>query len=123
VPKVHGYESIRRDHLGKIDIEMVLAAKLNKDNTVSELVTCTPADTDVAAAAPMPEGTKYVSVYCASAYVVAMGEPTSTTIGIGLGAGQATTFPVDRTGVAAHDTPHVQSPTDGAVVRITYHKG
>ncbi len=69
----------------------------------------------------MPAGTRYVVVQCASACVVAMGEATSATVGVGVSAGVfAERFPVLPTGVTADDKVHVQSPTGGAVVRLAY---
>ena len=68
----------------------------------------------------MPAGAKYVMVYCQSACIVAMGEATSATVGVYVGACIPTAFPVTVTGTTANDKPHVQSPTAGAVVRFTY---
>lgn len=98
----------------------VAACQLVKSGTASEQVTCTTASTDYAAASAMPSGTKYVVVYCSSACIVAMGEATSSTVGVYVAAGLPTVFPITVTGSDADDTPHAQSPTAGAVVRLTY---
>ncbi len=103
-----------------VQINSVVAAKLAKGKTASEVVTCAVAGTDYAASGAMPAGTKYVSVWSASACVVAMGEVTSATVGVGVGAGVTQIFPVTVTGVAGDDTVHVQSATAGGSVRLTY---
>jgi hypothetical protein len=95
------------------------ACKLVKSGTVAEEVTCTAASTDYPMASAMVAGTKYLVVYCASACIVAMGAATSATVGVYVGAGQPTVFPVTVTGTAADDKAHVQSATAGAVVRFT----
>lgn len=100
-------------------IANVTACKLVKSGTVAEQVTCTNANTDYPMANAIVAGTKYLVVYCASACIVAMGEATSSTIGVYVGAGQPTVFPVTITGTAADDKAHVQSATPGAVVRFT----
>lgn len=98
----------------------VAACQLVKSGTASEQVTCTAANTDYAASAAMPAGTKYVVIYSASACIAAMGEATSTTKGVSVAAGLPTVFPVTVTGSDADDTLHAQSATAGAVVRFTY---
>ena len=99
----------------------VTAAKLAKGASVAEKVTCAVADTDNAAAGPIPAGTHYVEVYCASACLVAIGEATvAATLGRAVPGGMPATFPVVRTGTAADDTVHVQSAAAGAVVRLNY---
>jgi hypothetical protein len=101
-------------------IVSVQACKLTKTCTPAEEVTCTNANTDYACQTAMPDGATYVTVYCASAAIVAMGEATTSTLGVYVGAGQPTVFPVARTGTAADDKPHCQSATAGAVVRFTW---
>jgi hypothetical protein len=107
-------------------ITNVSACKLTRLGTPSEEVTCTAATTDYPATVAMPASTQYVVVYCDSECLVSMGEATSTgqsgqgNVGAKVGAGQATTFAVTVSGTTAHDKPHCQSPTAGAVVRFTY---
>ncbi|MHB1132991.1 MAG: hypothetical protein ACYC4L_11440 [Chloroflexota bacterium] len=105
-----------------VAVSAVTAAKLTKGGTPAEEVTCTLASTDYPAAAAMPAGTKYVVVCAVAAFIVAMGEETSATIGVFVGPNSPTMFPVTVTGTAADDTPHCQSATAGAVVRFTYMK-
>jgi hypothetical protein len=106
-----------------VSINNVAACRLVKSATTCELVTCTVAATDYAAAGAMPAGTKYVVVSCASLCTVAMGAATvAATNGVDVGAGMPTTFPVTVTGTTVDDTVHVQSATAGALVKLTYMK-
>lgn len=97
----------------------ITAGKLVKSGTVAEIITCTNAATDYAAAAAMPAGTTILAVYADNDAVISMGEATSTTVGVGIGAG-LTMIPVTVTGVAADDKVHVQSAIAGTKVRFTY---
>lgn len=106
-------------HRQAMKIAGVSACALRKTKTVAEQVTCTNANTDYPMASAMPAGTKYLVVYCASACIVSMGEATSSTSGVYVGAGMPTVFPVAVTGIASDDKAHVQSATAGAVVRFT----
>lgn len=101
-------------------VDAVTAAKLVKGATTREVVTCTNANSDYAAAGGMPAGTKTLEVYCASSCIVTMGEATSTTKGRYVGPSSPTLFPVTVTGTAADDTVHAQSATAGATVSLTY---
>jgi len=104
-------------------IDQITAGKLIKGNTPSVSITCAVASTDYAAAAFMPDSARYVIVSCAAAVVVSIGEATSATVGVGVTAGVATTFPVRLRQPGETDadrTLHAQSPTAGAVVRLTY---
>lgn len=103
----------------KAQVSTVSACKLQKSYTVAEDVTLTSASTDYPMASAMAAGTKYLTVYCASAVKVAMGAATSSTNGVWVGAGVPTTFPVTVTGTAADDKAHAQSATAGAVVTFT----
>lgn len=86
---------------------------------VCEVITCTIANSDFSVGAAMPAGTKYIAVYADNDCVIAMGEATSPTKGIGLGAG-LTIFPVTVTGTAPDDMLHAQCATAGAKVRVSY---
>lgn len=97
-----------------------MGPRLKKGGTGGVSKTMTLANTDYAAAAAMPAGTKYVVVYCAAAVIVAMGEVTTTTLGVYIAAAQPRIFPVTVTGVTADDTPHSQSASAGAVIFYTY---
>ena len=68
----------------------------------------------------MPATAKYICVSCDNAVIVAIGEATSATVGVGVPGGAPTVFPVTITGIAADDTPHAQSATAASVVRFTY---
>jgi hypothetical protein len=105
--------------IGAQQISSVAACKLTKGGAVCEEVTCTAASTDYPMASAMAAGTKYLVVYCASSCIVAMGAATSATVGVYVGAGIPTVFPVTVTGTAADDKAHVQSAAAGAVVRFT----
>lgn len=100
-------------------IGSITAGKLVKGGTVSEIITCTDAATDYAAAAAMPAGTTILAVYADNGAVIAMGEATSVTVGSGIGAG-LTLIPVIVTGTAADDKVHARSATAGTLVRCTY---
>lgn len=106
-------------HRQSTKLASVSACALKKTKTVAEQVTCTAASTDYPMASAMASGTKYLVVYCSSACIVSMGEATSATVGVYVGAGTPTTFPVTVTGTTADDKAHVQSATAGAVVRFT----
>ena len=105
-----------------VQINAISACKLTKGGLPGENVTCTGANTDYPAAAAMPAATKYVTIYSVNACLVSMGEATSSTVGVYVGAGVPVTFPVTVTGTEADDKPHAQSATAGAVVRFTYMK-
>lgn len=119
VTSTGAYKNLNVSSSGELVMGGVTATKLTKLGTVSEQVTCTSANTDYPMVNAMVAGTKYLVVHCASACIVSMGEATSATVGVGVGAGIPTTFPVTVTGTAADDKAHVQSATAGAVVRFT----
>lgn len=106
-------------HRQAVKIAGVGAAALRQTRAVAQLVTCSSASADYTVTNALAATTKYITVYCASVCIVAMGEATSATCGVAVGAGMPTTFPVVRTGVTATDRLHVQSPVAGAVVRVT----
>jgi hypothetical protein len=106
-------------HRQCMQVASVSACKLVKSKTVAQSITCTNANTDYTISNALASTTKYVVVYCASACIVSMGEATSASVGVAVGAGMPTTFPVTYTGTAADDKLHAQSPTAGAVVRVT----
>lgn len=106
-------------HRQVIDLGGIGACKLVKGGTVAQSVTCTDADTDYTITTELAAGTTYLVVYCQYPCIVAMGEATSATVGVCVGAGIPTVFAVKRAGVAADDKVHVQSDTAGAVVRFT----
>lgn len=112
------YKNLSVSASGASVIGGVGACKLTKLGTVSEVVTCTNANTDYPMANAMVAGTQYLVASCASAIIVSMGEATSATIGV-LIAPYGPPFPVTVTGTAADDKAHVQSATAGAVVRFT----
>ena len=101
-------------------LESIAVARLTKGGTVAESVTLTLANTDYGATTAMVVGTKYLTVYCPSACIVAMGAATSSTNGVYVGAGMPTTFPVTVTGTPADDKPHAQSATAGAIITYTW---
>ena len=103
-----------------VRVENITACPLRKGKVTAEIVTCTNANTDYTAAAAIPSWARYAVVYSVAAFVIALGEATSTTVGVGVGAGAPTAFPISPTGVTADDKLHVQSPTAGATVRISY---
>ena len=131
------------DSEGADTIASVTADKLQYNGTPSEDVTCTVAGQDYATVGAVPAGTKYVSVYCPNACIVAMGQVTAMAcaaplfdpaifdpaifqnaatgaVGRWIGAGQPTDLPVAAADVTAGLHPHVQCPTAGSVVRFTY---
>jgi len=124
------------------------SAQLTQGGALSESVTCTTANVDYHCLNPMPAGTRYVIVSCASLCTVAMGEVTSANrantgsrlfdpimfdpsifdtallngygTGVKVQAGVPQRFAVAPTGSAGADTPHCQSPTGAAGVTFTY---
>lgn len=112
-------------HRQVIQLGGVNACRLKKLGTTSRVVVCTAVNTDYASATALASTTKYLTVYCSSPCIVALGEATTysvtaaTVTGVYVGAGIPTTFPVTYTGVTADDTPHVQSTVAGAIVRLT----
>ena len=130
-------------------ISSITAAKLASGQVTAEDVTCATANLDYHTVNAIPANTKYVTVSCPNACTVAMGEVThgntgsapnlfdpvlfdpaifgpSTTstmaVGVNVGAGVPTTFPVSATDVTNGLYPHCQSPTAGSVVRFCYMK-
>lgn len=98
----------------------ITAAKLQKGAQTRTSITCTVADTDYAAGAVIPAGTKYIVVWAVNAFVVAVDEATSASVGIGVQANNPQTFPVSFG--AGDSLVHVQSSTAGTVVNIAYLK-
>lgn len=94
---------------------------LTPHGTPSVSVTCTLANTDYAAASVAPRGATFVCVYSAAVVIVAMGEATSSTVGLAVPASFPVFLQIDASAATdALNTIHVQSPTAGAVVRLTY---
>ena len=121
-----GFQGLNLSNPGVSNVVVIGGSGVNtltKGGTASVSTTLTSANTDYAAAAPMPAGTKYVVVYCLSDVKVAMGEATSATVGVWVKGGSPYTFPVTVTGVSADDTLHFQSASAGAIAQVTYLKG
>lgn len=104
-------------HRQGMSLRDVKAGALVVSSVARQTVTCISASTDYTITNPLASTTKYVSVYCASPFIVAMGQTTAT-YGPYLAAG-TWMFPVTYTGVAANDRIHAQSPTAGSVVYVT----
>ena len=120
-----GFQGLNLSDPGKSNVVVIGGSGVNpltKGGPASVSTTLTSANTDYAAAAAIPAGTKYVVVYCLSACKVAIGEATSATVGVWIPAAVPTTFPVTVTGVAADDTLHFQSASAGAIAQVTYLK-
>ena len=123
----------------------VTAAKLQNGKMTADEVTCTLASQDYASANAIPASTKYVTVYSPNAAIVAVGEVTKSAstgaqlfdpvifdplifdsggsqgaVGVYVGAGQPTTFPLAAADVTGSLKLHCQSATAGNVVRFTY---
>jgi hypothetical protein len=98
----------------------VTAAQLVKGAVTAEEVLCGTASVDYACGTAMPSWAKYVTVYCGSAVIVAMGEATSGSVGVYVAGGQPTMFTVTPSGTANDDKPHVQSTWGTMTVRFTY---
>jgi hypothetical protein len=112
-------EDLANNRLNVSVVASVQVPSITKGGTVSETVTCTDANTDYAAGDALPENTKLVSVTASAAALIAIGEATSATVGMGINAG-TTVISVSRTGTAEDDTIHAQSATAGATIRLTY---
>jgi hypothetical protein len=100
-------------------ISSVTAAKLAKGAQARVTITCTLANTDYAAADAIPAGTKYIALYCASDFRVAVDEATSATVGPTVPGGQDRMWSIELTD-GGDGKVHVQSPTAGAVVEVVY---
>lgn len=92
------------------------AAGLQAGHQTKEAITNTLANTDYEGAA-VPGWARYINVFCASAFIVAYGEATSSTNGCYVQANVDRTFPIPQ-GKAL--TVHTQSASAGAVVHVTY---
>lgn len=106
--------------LGGVTIAAVTAAKLQLALQSRTTITCTNADTDYAAAAAIPEGTKYLVVWAAAAFIVAVDTATSASTGIAVPANTVQTIPVSFGG--GDSKVHAQSPSAGTVVNVGYLK-
>ncbi len=83
-------------------------------------ITCTAANTDYAAGAVIPAGTRYLRITCASDCIVTVDQATDASHGIYVPAGQVEEKPV-LFGVGSGDSKvHTQSPAAGAVVNVSY---
>lgn len=98
----------------------ITAAKLQQSLQSRTSITCTLADTDYAAGAVIPAGTKYIEVYCAADFVLAVDTATTASVGKRIIANTQVVIPVSFGG--GDSTLHAQSPTAGAVVYINYAK-
>ena len=103
-----------------VQMNSISACKLQKGVEVRTSVTCTAANTNYAAGGNIPASTTYVTAYCANHFQIAVGEATSSTVGIDVTAGVATTFPLKAADVSGGNALNVQSDTAGSVVYITY---
>lgn len=110
------YEALQGDG-GGMDVRVVevLAAALETGLNTYEKVTCASADTNYAAAADVPAGARYVSIYCASLVILALDEATTASVGMVVAPG---TCPHIR--AVDGGRVNVQSPTAGAVVYVSY---
>ncbi len=106
--------------LGGVTVSAVTAAKLQKDAQTRTSITCTNADTDYGAAAVVPAGTKYIEVWASAAFIVAVDEATSATVGIKVPANTVRTIPI--TFGAGDSKVHAQSSSAGTAVDIAYLK-
>jgi hypothetical protein len=99
----------------------ISACALKKTKTVSQNITIGTPNADHTIPNALQSWTKYVTVYCASPFIIAMGESTigPPIAGVYVGPGMPTSFPVTYTGVANDDKVHVQCATAGAIVRVT----
>lgn len=91
-------------------------ARLKRAALTYEFVTCTSANTNYAAAGVIPTGTGYLVLQGTADCVAAIGEATSGSVGLPIGAG-TTTYPVEFT---PGDRVNVRSTTAGAVLTIGY---
>ena len=106
-------------HRQSMKLAGVGACKLKYQGVVRTSISLGVTGTDYAAAANVPAGTKYVTVYCTSACQVAIGEATSATCGVDVGAGMPTTFPLLAADVTTGRAIHARGAA-GTVVYLTY---
>jgi hypothetical protein len=101
-------------------ITTITAAKLAKGAQSRVTITCTNANTDYPAAAVIPDGTKYLALYCASDFRVAVDEATAAGVGPTVAGGQGVVWALTFGADGGDSKVHVQSPTAGAVVEVVY---
>jgi len=98
----------------------ITAAKLAKDAQTVTSITCTNANTDYPASAVIPAGTKYIVVWGANLFKVAVDEATSAAVGVAVPANSPQTFPIVFGAADGDSKVHAQSPTGGTVVYVGY---
>lgn len=104
------------------DVEEVAAdstAKLSLGNVTHETITCAAAGTDYAGAGAIPAGCRYVEFIAVNVALAQVDEVTSATAGAYLPAGHLVRRPV-RLNATGDGKVHVQSPTAGTVVYVSY---
>jgi hypothetical protein len=105
-----------------VQVASITAAKLQKDSQTRTSITCTNANTDYGAGAVIPAGTKYIVVWSAALFIVAVDEATSASVGAAVPASNPQVFPVSFGAAGGDSKVHTQSPTAGAVVYVAYLK-
>ena len=105
-------------HLLAVRVASSTAAKLQLNGQPRTSINCAVASTDYPAGANIPAGTKYVVAWAANLCIVAVDEATTAAVGVAIPPNTPTRFPVAFG--AGDSSVHVQSPTAGTTVYITY---
>ncbi len=106
--------------LGGVTIAAVTAAKLQQALQSRNVITCTAADTDYAADAVIPDGTKYLIVYADGDAIIAVDTATTASVGVPIAANLIQTIPISFG--SGDSKVHAQSPSAGTKVNIGYLK-
>jgi hypothetical protein len=85
-----------------------------------EIITCTVADTDVAAGAIVPADFRAVHVTATAIAVIAYGEATTAAKGAPVALNCVSCYDLSLAPGAGDQKIHAQSPTAGAKVYVTY---
>lgn len=99
---------------------MSIPGLVGYNKTPRTTITCAVAETNVAAAAPIPAGTRRLAIAATAYSFVAFGQPTSATVGLPIPANQVVVVELAQMPGIGTNTVNAQSPTAGAVVSITY---
>jgi hypothetical protein len=102
-----------------VELAKVTAAKLQPSLQKLQTITIASGSVDYAAATALSAGARYIWLLCANIAQVAMGATTNASVGVMLGAGAPSLFPVVYTGGGAADVLHAQSATAASVLYLS----
>ncbi|MDP3939751.1 MAG: hypothetical protein Q8R92_16665, partial [Deltaproteobacteria bacterium] len=101
-----------------VDLQRVTAAKLQLGSQTRITITCVNVSTDYAGATAIPAWARYIMVYAANDFIVAVDEATTAAIGAAMPAATPQVFPI---AFGSGDSKvHAQSPVAGTIVNVSY---